>query len=323
MRPGALGDALLTIPALFLLRQSRPEAHVTLIARRDALQMITSSGLADVALPYDLPIWSALFGAGTAHVDPYARDVIRGAHVVAWMSDADGSIAANLSSLGAASVSICPPRPLAGDRTHMALRLAEALRPLGVVVPPTREALAEMLAPMRVPEADLEVVGDLWRRLGLSESESESEMVVALHPGSGGAAKRWPPESFAALADAIHTGGALPLLIEGPQDREVCDAVARAATCRLPVARDLSVARLAALLQRCAGYAGNDSGVSHLAGLLGLPTLVLFGPTDPAVWSPVGPRVRALRAPDSSLAKLAPETVAAALSDLCDATRKY
>lgn len=312
LRPGALGDALLTVPALALLRQHRPNAQVTLIARRDVLPLVTASRLAGVALPYDLPAWSALFGLDATSADPFTREVINGAHVVAWMSDTDGSVATNLSSLGAASVVICPSQPLPGDRTHMALRLVQALRPLGVPVPTTRDALAELLPPLRVPEAAVEAVGELWRELGLAETGT----VVALHPGSGGAAKRWPPESFATLAAEIHVGGAQPLLIEGPQDREVCDAVTRTAHSRLPVVRDLSVARLAALLCRCSGYVGNDSGVSHLAGLLGLPALVLFGPTDPAVWSPIGPHVLVLRAPDSLLGNLAPVTVASALLDL-------
>jgi ADP-heptose:LPS heptosyltransferase len=73
--------------------------------------------------------------------------------------------------------------------------------------------------------------------------------------------------------------------------------------------RGLTVAMLAAVLGRCAGVVANDSGVAHLAGLLGLPVLVLFGPTDPVVWTPLGPRVSTLRAPDGQLARLAPDEV--------------
>jgi hypothetical protein len=51
------------------------------------------------------------------------------------------------------------------------------------------------------------------------------------------------------------------------------------------------LSRLAALLVECSGYVGNDSGVSHLAAALGVPTAAVFGPTDPAVWAPVGPKV--------------------------------
>jgi ADP-heptose:LPS heptosyltransferase len=68
---------------------------------------------------------------------------------------------------------------------------------------------------------------------------------------------------------------------------------------------------VAAVLQQARAFLGNDSGLAHLAGQLGLPTLALFGPMDPAVWSPLGPRVRTLRA--EPLADLAVESVQTAL----------
>ena len=63
------------------------------------------------------------------------------------------------------------------------------------------------------------------------------------------------------------------------------------------MARGLSIGALASLLRRCAAYLGNDSGVTHLAALAGVPTVALFGPSDPARWSPLGPRVTVLRSP--------------------------
>jgi ADP-heptose:LPS heptosyltransferase len=53
--------------------------------------------------------------------------------------------------------------------------------------------------------------------------------------------------------------------------------------------------RLAQLYQTAGGYIGNDSGASHLAALLGLPALVIFGPADPARWKPSGPHVEIVR----------------------------
>jgi ADP-heptose:LPS heptosyltransferase len=61
---------------------------------------------------------------------------------------------------------------------------------------------------------------------------------------------------------------------------------------------------LGALLRKARAYVGNDSGVSHLAAAFGAPSIVLFGPTDPRVWAPLGPRVRTLRAPDGRLEQI-------------------
>ena len=58
------------------------------------------------------------------------------------------------------------------------------------------------------------------------------------------------------------------------------------------------LARVARVLCRCRLYMGNDSGMTHLAAAVGEPNvLALFGPTDPRVWAPLGPRLRTLRAP--------------------------
>jgi heptosyltransferase-3 len=58
-------------------------------------------------------------------------------------------------------------------------------------------------------------------------------------------------------------------------------------------------------------YVGNDSGISHLAAALGRPALVLFGPSNPDLWSPRGARV--LRAPDGDLSRLSVYDVVGAL----------
>ncbi len=57
----------------------------------------------------------------------------------------------------------------------------------------------------------------------------------------------------------------------------------------------LELAEAGAVLSECALYVGNDSGITHLAAGLGVPTVAVFGPTDPAVWRPLGPRVRVVR----------------------------
>jgi ADP-heptose:LPS heptosyltransferase len=64
---------------------------------------------------------------------------------------------------------------------------------------------------------------------------------------------------------------------------------------------------LVPILRRCRGYLGNDAGMTHLAALLGLPTLALFGPTDPLIWQPRGRAVNIIHAPD--LEKLGADTV--------------
>ena len=77
---------------------------------------------------------------------------------------------------------------------------------------------------------------------------------------------------------------------------------------------------LGAVLARAGLYVGNDSGVSHLAAAWGAPVLALFGPTDPAQWAPVGPRVTVLRADDQEMDSLELEDVERAAGEIRETT---
>ena len=334
LRAGALGDTLLAFPALALLRRLFPNAQVSLVARRDVLPLALSSGLADVALPYDLPDWSALFAADVAQkaLSPLARATLVGADgAIVWLTDAEGIVARNLRALGIAYplvVSALPPAPVAGTQPeHVAHYLLRTVGELAAAIAPDqpvahRAVLSLAPLPSLTPPAeDVRTAMALWAALGL---EDDFSPVMAIHPGSAGEAKRWPAASFAALIALARAQGLHPLLIEGPQDAPVTSAIftalhkSGAEVDTPPVIRNVSLGTLAALLRRCAVYVGNDSGPSHLAGLLDLPTIALFGPTDPAVWAPIDSHVTALLAPNGELARLTPGDVQYAIMQAID-----
>lgn len=132
--------------------------------------------------------------------------------------------------------------------------------------------------------------------------------MVVLHPGSGSPRKCWGAEGFAELARRL---GRRALLLEGPADGEAVGRVRELAP-GVRVFRG-SLEEVAGLLAGALGVVGNDSGISHLAAALGVPTLAIFGPTDPARWAPRGPRVRVVRAPRGRLDLLGAEVVWEAL----------
>src|SRR5579859_7169512 len=115
IRPGALGDTLLALPALALLRRWAPDARLTFVARADVLPLALSSGLADDVWPWDLPDWAALFDPATTpeRLTARARAALAGADaVIAWAPDPGGALAATLHRLGAGQVIVAPGRPL-------------------------------------------------------------------------------------------------------------------------------------------------------------------------------------------------------------------
>jgi ADP-heptose:LPS heptosyltransferase len=184
------------------------------------------------------------------------------------------------------------PAPSGG--VHASQWLARPLEALGLDPPADLE-------PILPTPAEATAAAELLARL--------PEGFLAIHPGSGSPRKNWPPERFAAILDSR----AQPrpwLLVEGPGD-----ATAAAPLTRRPGAvlgRGLGVRALGAVLARAGLFMGHDSGVSHLAAAWGAPTLALFGPTDPAVWAPVGPRVRVVLAPEGRMDALPVDTVMAA-----------
>jgi len=119
--------------------------------------------------------------------------------------------------------------------------------------------------------------------------------LVLIHPFSGSARKNWSLESFQTLARWLESTGRAVQFLAAPHQY-------------LPGA--LVIDCLGELASRLAGaslYIGNDTGITHLAAAAGANTLAIFGPTDPAVWSPRGPRVQVLHSPD--LDALSPEKV--------------
>jgi ADP-heptose:LPS heptosyltransferase len=111
--------------------------------------------------------------------------------------------------------------------------------------------------------------------------------------------KCWPLGRFASLAARLTTAGFRLLVCLGPAETEnaarrqqIVDAFPSAV-----LANNLTVDVLAGVIGRCAALVGNDSGVTHLAAALGVPTLALFGPTDPVRWAPQGRWVSSLRDP--------------------------
>jgi ADP-heptose:LPS heptosyltransferase len=111
---------------------------------------------------------------------------------------------------------------------------------------------------------------------------------VCLHPGAKDVARRWPPEYFAATADALARQGLQVVLTGTAAEAGVTRAVARAM--RAPVidlAGRTNLGALAALLQGARLLICNDTGVSHLAAALRLPSVVVFITSDPARWAPL------------------------------------
>jgi heptosyltransferase-2 len=152
-------------------------------------------------------------------------------------------------------------------------------------------------------------------RLAL-EPAAHGALTVALHPGSSSAAKNWPVEKWRQLAGqllAVNPEMELAI-IGGEADAAAVSALRGLAASRIVLWENLPLPELARRLAGARLYLGHDTGISHLAAAAGVPSLLLFGPSDPGVWAPPHEHVRVLRAPEGNLPNLPVATVLGALT---------
>ena len=122
---------------------------------------------------------------------------------------------------------------------------------------------------------------------------SPGAALIAIAPAAAyGPAKEWPPVRYAALIDFLtEEGGAECVLVGAPAERNLCAQVAATSrTNPIVAAGETNIGELIAMLSLCDGFVGNDSGAMHLAAALAIPTVGIFGSTNPERTGPGGPR---------------------------------
>jgi heptosyltransferase III len=116
IHPGALGDVLLSFPAIHVIRRRYPEHHIVLLARSDIGHLLQVCSVIDRCLRLESGELASLM-AGAAHVAPELRSLIRTCTlVVAWLRDEDHSLERTLRDLGAGRIDAHPPRRRASEQ---------------------------------------------------------------------------------------------------------------------------------------------------------------------------------------------------------------
>ena len=290
VRGGALGDFLLTLPAISSLRAS--SQHLEILGYPSFVELARDRDAVDAGRSIEYAPLAGFFARGAIH-DPALRDYFASFHlVVSYLYDPDGIFAENLKAAGVKRFVQGPHKP--SGRSHAIDELSTPLRELGVGL----LAKAERLGPPQT---------------------ASRQPVIALHPGSGSRTKNWASLKWRGLAEQIlaaHPETRLAV-IGGEADTEEVDALnTLRQNPRIEFWENLLLRELAGRLELACGYIGHDTGVSHLAAALGVPCLLLFGPTDPAIWAPPHEHVEILRAPDNDLSQLGVPNVLAAVTKL-------
>ena len=286
IRGGALGDFLLTLPVLRALRET--SAHLEILGYPSFVQLAREGGLVHAGRSIEYGPMAGFFARGAVQ-DPALRDYFGSFDIVlSYLYDPDGIFAGNLQAAGARRIVQGPHKP--AGQAHAIDELSAPLRELVVTC----------------HEKDI--------RLSLPATAARRS-IIALHPGSGSRMKNWAAANWHELAGKMLAAypQARLAVIGGEADQAELESLAGLRRSdRVEFWENLPLPALARNLGAAGGYLGHDTGISHLAAVLGVPSLLLFGPTDPAVWAPPHGFVQVLRAPGNDLSQMEPSTVFAA-----------
>jgi heptosyltransferase-3 len=283
IHPGGLGDVLLAVPAMVRLRTRFPDRRLVLFAQGPIAELLRACRIVDE--------WISVQGRGC--VDIFAgTDSVRGQaqawlescdFAIGWMQDHDGKLSETLKAVGVREVIVRSPFSTEILARHQGDRFLETIN--AAPSEDERDLLLTVTEPvLRLGRACLEAAG-----------LSIGKPLAVIHPGSGSAHKCVAPEILATVINALKSSGATTVVLEGPADRELVERLLRLCVNQLIVLNGLDIMTVAGVLAQTQLFVGQDSGVTHMAGLMGVHTVALFGPTDPARWAPRGAHVSVMQ----------------------------
>jgi heptosyltransferase-3 len=274
IRGGAIGDFILTLPALAALRQQFPGAHIEVLGYPHIVGLAVAGGLAHRAQSIEAQALAGFF-ARNGDLDGGLADYFSEFDLIlSYLYDPDEIFQTNIGRCSTAQFIACPHRP----KEDAGIPAAKVfLKPL--------ERLAIFDADC-IPRLSVAVSGSYENR-------------IALHPGSGSERKNWPEAKWAELLqDLVNLTNLDLLLVGGEAEGERLQRLAAALPpTRARVAQSVPLPKLAVSLCSCRAFIGHDSGISHLAAALGMRGLLLWSDSTEAVWRPPGDKIVVLRHP--------------------------
>jgi len=286
-----IGNTILSVPAINAIRRSLPEAEIYLvipdIAQSELFARVPSVDRV-VYLPRErvaMPSWISKFWPRRPDLAVVAfpggrRSALLSAAVLGKRRV--GHVDQRLLRWGKRLYSdAVPVRPGIHDRDQN-LALVKAL---GI------QATDEDLAPvLELTPEDRLAGAEILERMSVGPVEP----LLGVHPGCDPRfpEKKWPEQRYADLCRRLYKDAGLrPLLLGGPREQEITSRIHRMLDgMSVDLGGKTNLLGVASILERCAAFVGNDSGLMNIAAALGIPTVGLFGPSESSRTGPLGPR---------------------------------
>ena len=306
--PGSLGDFICVLPALETFKAISQTQKIVVAVRGQLLEIVSRIPWISHALSLDSSLFASLFSSSATVNKETVKLFSSASHVVSWFGHTSPELQATLQRLVPGSV-----RSFAffsgQEKSHACQYYLRCLGSTEIRCPS-----------LVIGDKEKKWLDAYWQFHGWRSSSR----ILVIHPGSGGKRKRWSVEGFIHVIRwwKTRTSGHVVILL-GPAEEHESAAWRHEGI----IESTLPLWHVGALLSRADLYVGNDSGVSHLAGAMGARGVVLFGPTCPEQWRPLGGALtvvanKAYRvtAPDAvgiSVNEVPPEAVIAELALAC------
>ncbi|MFQ5486637.1 MAG: glycosyltransferase family 9 protein [Desulfobacterales bacterium] len=270
---GALGDVITTFPSLIKLKNNFRPIH--LLCQDQIGKLARDLGLVQKYLPLESAVFASLYSGSS---NGKIKEILS-VYVDVILFSYSAPLEKRIYEIIKKKVHRIAPRPSANHKLHVAEHVLKHLIHCGLLE--ESRARGKCIKSRFVH--------------GMDEAGRSGTGKILIHPGAGSRDKLWPLSNFIELEKIIRSYGMQPEFVLGPADFFLKTALKAKGRHQLQVHTLFDLTALLTLLKRAGGFIGNDAGISHLSAFIGVPTVAIFGPSDPQRWRPVGRTVRIVR----------------------------
>jgi heptosyltransferase-3 len=300
LQPGAIGDCILTLPLAKIMKETLDLGSVDIMGHTEYTGIFPGRSCIDGIRSIDSVDLHRLF-MKTKNFDVSERDnLVCAFHeyswVVSFMGEPDSEFEQNLiytvnCSHSGTVITLGFSAPYAYSKHLSEYYVQEFLKEIEEPKGLCRIDLEEQL--IKPTRADAKEGRSVLSDYGIKDYDK----LVLIHPGSGALKKCWHVDNYVQVAQVLIEKGLEVVFLLGPAEqerfgKERLDKIKKAGKCL----SELNLTEVVEVLSCADVYMGNDSGISHLAGAMGLQSVVIYGVTEPTVFRPIGPKVQVIEA---------------------------
>jgi len=307
LQPGAIGDCILTLPLAKFMKDSLGLGGIDILGHTEYIGIFPGRSCIDSIRSIDSMDLHRLFAEiktfDLADGDPLINAFADYSWIATFLGEPNSDFEQNLiytancsHSAEVMTLLMKPPKDYCGHLTDFYIQ--QFIEQSGLPLQAPKVSPDDTL--IRTTEMDVNRGKEILKEINVNISKK----LIVIHPGSGGLHKCWHLDNFLAISKKLISNGYEVIFLLGPAElnrfsKTKVGKVKSIGRCLM----DLSLTQVSELLSCADVFVGNDSGITHLAACLGVQTIAAFGPTEPAVYGPIGPAVTVFTKKTASFTK--------------------